>query len=166
MKWKKKKKKKKINERNEIEMNFQLPYLLKIVEATITWLEHTGQMPQRSCRNTSARDAPQYAVANKFWRDAPFKHARGVTDPAPIIKISCRIIRGEETRSKKRFPSISSCLSCSIQLRRVYPALSSLRSIGFSLTRLKICPEFRRIVYATCEKSWFFFFCNYTIVLF
>lgn len=125
---------------------------------TITWLEHTGQMPQRSCRNTSARDAPQYAVANKFWRDAPFKHARGVTDPAPIIKISCRIIRGEETRSKKRFPSISSCLSCSIQLRRVYPALSSLRSIGFSLTRLKICPEFRRIVYATCEKSWFFFF--------
>lgn len=34
---------------------------------TITWLEHTGQMPRRSCRNISARDAPQYAVANKFW---------------------------------------------------------------------------------------------------
>lgn len=34
---------------------------------TITWLvEHTGQMPQRSCRNILARDAPRYTVANKF----------------------------------------------------------------------------------------------------
>lgn len=61
---KEKKKKKKINERNEIEMNFQLPYLLKIVEAQLL----RGWNTQVKCRKDRVEIPLQEMHRNMQWQ--------------------------------------------------------------------------------------------------
>lgn len=58
----KEKKKKKINERNEIEMNFQLPYLLKIVELLRGW------NTQVKCRKDRVEIPLQEMHRNMQWQ--------------------------------------------------------------------------------------------------
>lgn len=120
---------------------------------TITWLEHTGQMPQRSCRNICKRCTAICSGKQVLTRCTVQTRERGNRScPNNKNQLSHYSWRGDSVQREIPIDIVLFILFHPA-IRRVYPALSSLRSIGFSLTRLKICPEFRRIVYATCEKS-------------
>lgn len=129
---------------------------------TITWLEHTGQMPRRSCRNISARDAPQYAVANKFWCTVQTRERGNRSCPNNKNQLSHYSWRGDSVQGEIPIDIVLFIL--------FHPATTSLSCFVVSALNRVFANAIENLpwipTYSICHvwEIVIFFFCNSTIL--